>query len=655
MTALLKRGLSLTVVILVLGLVSCTTTGPTVTLTGPAGPYVIGEGTVTLTATGNPGSAAGLWTYSFSATPACGTFSPTTIGPTNQTTVTTVFTPTTDIHNCALTVTLTTASGRMVTASITRSVGVRPTVVSTVPSNSSSNVPVATSSISVTFSHDMDPASLVLTCTGEADGPGHEPSSWYSCNMTIGAPTGGPKTFTWTVSDPDATPPARLQHWRAYRLQISGRRAPSFLIPMAAPYVFAFDTEPLLAGIVINKIAINGDATFTYTSTIPGSATFDITTTGGSGSQTFADLVPGIYTVTESPPPTGWEFTSLSCVDPSGDTTVVGSTASINLAQGETVTCTYTNTFIATLPACTFGEVAGALLPPGYARRYTISGVTPGHRAFAYIQLYSADGYHDTVLHLQSALVSIYTYCPSPLPSGYLECDDEDGATYTSLGGTLIAYDYNSVIAGHPITNPFYLALVGYGAAQVDPHRIYIHLVPPGNLVEYTTDPPASPAGAPPVPATPTPWMIGQSITAGDADWYRFRVDTIPAGGLVLFVALDTSPDTPTSPHDDVSAWFGTVELRDGTGTLLRSTADNLTGFPIPYGEALAIRITTPGTYIIGVRHFDATGTGPGYHLTACTTTPTALPASVGEMTIGEPVEEDAEKEQPPPRDKERR
>lgn len=121
MTALLKRGLSLTVLVFALGLVGCIGALPTVTLTGPAGPYSINT-PVTLTATGNPGSASGLWTYSFSATPACGTFNPATIGPTNQTTVTTQFTGTTATTNCVLTVTLTTASGKTATASITRDV-----------------------------------------------------------------------------------------------------------------------------------------------------------------------------------------------------------------------------------------------------------------------------------------------------------------------------------------------------------------------------------------------------------------------------------------------------------------------------------------------------------------------------------------------------
>ncbi len=238
MTAPLKRGLSLSALALVIGLVSCTTVAPSVALTGPAGPYIVNT-PVTLTATGSPGSGAGLWTYSFSASPACGTFAPATIGPTNLTTVTTQFTPTTQTVNCTLSVTLTTASGRTATASITRTVAAHPIVTSTVPANSTSNVSV-TSEISVTFDQAMDPATLVLSCTGEAAGPGHG-GPFGACNMTIGSPTGGPTTFTWAVGDPDASPTTNLQFNRAYQMQVTGSSALG--LAMAAPFVWAFATE----------------------------------------------------------------------------------------------------------------------------------------------------------------------------------------------------------------------------------------------------------------------------------------------------------------------------------------------------------------------------------------------------------------------------
>lgn len=55
-------------------------------------------------------------------------------------------------------------------------------------------------------------------------------------------------------------------------------------------------------------------------------------------------LPPGTFTLTEAALPAGWTFTNLVCSDPSGNTTVSGQAATVNLASAETVTCTYTNT-----------------------------------------------------------------------------------------------------------------------------------------------------------------------------------------------------------------------------------------------------------------------------------------------------------------------
>jgi uncharacterized repeat protein (TIGR01451 family) len=98
------------------------------------------------------------------------------------------------------------------------------------------------------------------------------------------------------------------------------------------------------ANILIRKVAVGGDATFGYTATGGISSPFSITTSGGVGSQAFSSISPGSYTVTESAPPAGWDFTSLVCEDEDGGTTTSGQTANIDLDPGETVTCTYTNT-----------------------------------------------------------------------------------------------------------------------------------------------------------------------------------------------------------------------------------------------------------------------------------------------------------------------
>jgi len=68
---------------------------------------------------------------------------------------------------------------------------------------------------------------------------------------------------------------------------------------------------------------------------------------GDGGTKEAADLAPGPYAVTETVPP-GWDLTSVVCVDATGNSTgnLPAGTATIDLAAGETVTCTYTNTLL---------------------------------------------------------------------------------------------------------------------------------------------------------------------------------------------------------------------------------------------------------------------------------------------------------------------
>jgi Prealbumin-like fold domain len=90
-------------------------------------------------------------------------------------------------------------------------------------------------------------------------------------------------------------------------------------------------------------------------------AVFGFTGTGGitptsfnlknGGMETFVNVAPGTYTVTESTVPAGWALTNLVCVDPTGNSTtnLATSKATIDVASGETITCTFTNTQAGTL------------------------------------------------------------------------------------------------------------------------------------------------------------------------------------------------------------------------------------------------------------------------------------------------------------------
>jgi hypothetical protein len=99
---------------------------------------------------------------------------------------------------------------------------------------------------------------------------------------------------------------------------------------------------------------------------VPNSAVdFPFTSTGGlspssfsldddadptlSNTQTYTDILPGSYKVWEGAT-LGWALTALTCTGGGSNTTTsLGDTASIGLDAGENVTCTFTNTKLATI------------------------------------------------------------------------------------------------------------------------------------------------------------------------------------------------------------------------------------------------------------------------------------------------------------------
>jgi hypothetical protein len=109
---------------------------------------------------------------------------------------------------------------------------------------------------------------------------------------------------------------------------------------------------PETGAITIVKDAVpNGATDFAFTTTGAGLSNFSLDDDADgtlANSITFSDLASGSYAVTELAA-AGFLLTSLQCTDSSGGTTVNGATATIDLADGETVTCTFTNTKDATL------------------------------------------------------------------------------------------------------------------------------------------------------------------------------------------------------------------------------------------------------------------------------------------------------------------
>ncbi len=105
------------------------------------------------------------------------------------------------------------------------------------------------------------------------------------------------------------------------------------------------------SSITIVKTAIGGDGAFSFASSVSGAASFVLTTANGTARRSFSNLAPGSYSFAEAGLPPEWQLTALSCTGDTGrtPTTVdVGNrAATVGLDAGESITCTFTNTFAA--------------------------------------------------------------------------------------------------------------------------------------------------------------------------------------------------------------------------------------------------------------------------------------------------------------------
>lgn len=100
--------------------------------------------------------------------------------------------------------------------------------------------------------------------------------------------------------------------------------------------------------ITVDKVTVGDDASFSFDAsggTLPEYGDFSLT---GAATPNTQVLKPGAYSVTEGALP-GWELANLTCNDANGSVNLGTRTATINLAPGEDVSCTFTNGKLPTL------------------------------------------------------------------------------------------------------------------------------------------------------------------------------------------------------------------------------------------------------------------------------------------------------------------
>jgi uncharacterized repeat protein (TIGR01451 family) len=127
--------------------------------------------------------------------------------------------------------------------------------------------------------------------------------------------------------------------------------------------------------VIVKKVMVNGTGTFTFTGTPNG-------TIAVNGGTITADVAPGTYTSTEQLP-TGQSWTTtIQCDHP--NSTGAGLTATFNVGEGETVTCTFTNTL--QLPDLTINKqvvCSGPLTSQGIQCQVTFTITNNGSGLFS--------------------------------------------------------------------------------------------------------------------------------------------------------------------------------------------------------------------------------------------------------------------------------
>lgn len=118
----------------------------------------------------------------------------------------------------------------------------------------------------------------------------------------------------------------------------TGTNTPESITPDAGEVVTCTFDNTKGSTVIVKKVMVGGTDTFDFTGTPSGS----ISVNEGTISE---DVAPGQYVSTEGDLVDNWELTDVSCDDEDSVGSVGDANATFNVEAGETVTCTFTNTY----------------------------------------------------------------------------------------------------------------------------------------------------------------------------------------------------------------------------------------------------------------------------------------------------------------------
>jgi uncharacterized repeat protein (TIGR01451 family) len=142
--------------------------------------------------------------------------------------------------------------------------------------------------------------------------------------------------------------------------------------------------------IVKNTSPSTTNGTFNFTASPSPLSNFSIATSGGTGTRNFDNITTfATYAVAETVP-SGWALTGLSCAVASpngGSQSTSGSTATINLKEGEQVTCTFTNTANAPALSIVKDVTESSYSSVGQVLHYSITATNTGNTTLSAVTI----------------------------------------------------------------------------------------------------------------------------------------------------------------------------------------------------------------------------------------------------------------------------